>query len=349
MEIISHPSVLPTQPSLGPSDLVLSSATLGFPLPSQQIQLAARHGFAGICVRAAEWLAETQNGTTSRELRQMAADAGLVVADIDCLAPVLGSGETGDSATGTGATGVGATGAGATGAGATGATATKPKFFGATSDDVFVCAESLGARSVNLVLQKNRSAKAPKTRAEIIEAAAADCTHMAARAAEAGVLVHLEPVPFMDIKDAAMALEITSQVDHPNLGVQVDSWHHFRGPLAGDPKAGITPAGMLAACEKLAQLDGSRILAVQICDSASQQGHPFEDTMKRRLLPGQGEFPLVEFLRALAQSGCQAPVSVEIFSDPQTPEQQDSTAQAAASQTRALLDAARATTAAPVS
>lgn len=341
MEIISHDYVLPVQSSLGPGDLVLSSATLGFPLPSQQIQIAARHGFAGICVRAAEWLAETQNGTTSHQLRKMVADAGLVVADVDCLAPVLGAGDLEAGATRTDETGASEAGANGTGASETGATKTKPKFFGATSDDVFACAEALGARSVNLVLQKNRSAKVPKTRAEIIEAAAADCALMAARAAEAGVLVHLEPVPFMDIKDAAMALEITSQVDHPSLGVQVDSWHHFRGPLAGDPKAGITPAGMLAACEKLAQLDGSRILAVQVCDSAPQQGHPFEDTMKRRLLPGQGEFPLAEFLRALEQSGCRAPVSVEVFSDPQTPDQQDRTARAAATQTRALLDAAQ--------
>ncbi len=300
----------PPAHSLSPTDLVLSSATLGFPLPSEQIPLAAKYGFSAICVRTAEWKAERQRGTTNQQLRQMIADAGLVAADIDCLAPILGSGEP------------------------------APEFFGATQDDVFACAEGLRARSVNLVLQKNSSESAPKTKAEMMEAAAHDCARMAARAAEIGMLIHLEPVPFMDIKDAVMALEIIAQVGHPNLGIQVDSWHHLRGPLAGAPKTQVTAASMLAACETLAQLDGSKILAVQICDSGPQQGHPFEDTMKRRLLPGEGEFPLAEFVSALRQAGCRAPVSVEVFADAQTPEQQDHTARKAAAQTRAILEAA---------
>lgn len=104
---------------LSPEDLVISGATLGFPLPSEQIPLAAKHGFSAICVRTAEWLVETQRGTTNHQLRQMIADAGLVVADIDCLAPILGSGEP------------------------------APEFFGATDDDIFACAEALGlARSI---------------------------------------------------------------------------------------------------------------------------------------------------------------------------------------------------------
>lgn len=291
---------------LSPEDLVISGATLGFPLPSEQIPLAAKHGFSAICVRTAEWLVETQRGTTNHQLRQMIADAGLVVADIDCLAPILGSGEP------------------------------APEFFGATDDDIFACAEALGARSVNLVLQKNRSESAPKTKAEIMEAAAHDCARMAARAAEVGVLIHLEPVPFMDIKDAVMAMEIIDQVGHPNLGIQIDSWHHLRGPLVGAPKSPITQQNMIAACETLAGMDGDKILAVQICDSGPAQGHPFEDTMKRRLLPGEGEFPLAELLAALRQAGCRAPVSIEVFSDPQTPKQQELTARKAAQQTRAI-------------
>lgn len=291
---------------LSPKDLVISGATLGFPLPSEQIPLAAKYGFSAICVRTAEWLVETQRGTTSRQLRQMIADAGLVTADIDCLAPILGSGQP------------------------------APEFFGATEADVFDCAEQLGARSVNLVLQKNRSESGPQTRAEIMEAAAGDCARMAARAAEIGVLIHLEPVPFMDIKDAVMALEIIEQVGHPNLGIQVDSWHHLRGPLAGPPESPATQSNMLAACETLAGLDGDKILAVQICDSGPAQGHPFEDTMKRRLLPGEGELPLVEFLAALRQAGCQAPISIEVFADPQTPQEREQTAQKAAQQTRAI-------------
>lgn len=142
-----------------------------------------------------------------------------------------------------------------------------------------------------------------------MEAAAHDCARMAARAAEIGVLIHLEPVPFMDIKDAVMAMEIIDQVGHPNLGIQIDSWHHLRGPLVGAPKSPITQQNMIAACETLAGMDGDKILAVQICDSGPAQGHPFEDTMKRRLLPVKGSFHWLSYWplcgRPVAERQCQ--------------------------------------------
>ena len=315
------------------SDLVLPGATLGHPPLSDHIRLAAGNGFAGVSIRTADYLQALAEGATAEQIRAAIADAGLSVADIDCVAPILGSGEPGG------------------------------EFYGAAEDDVLRCAEALGARSVNLILQKNREGSAPdnpavdnhvpdnpvagnpapdnsvpSTHEAIVEAAAAHAARVADRAADIGVLVHLEPIPFMPIKDAVTALEIAAEADRPNLGLQVDAWHHFRGPIPASANS-AEPEAMAESCGVFFSFPGQRIFAIQVCDAGPPQGRPFEDTMKRRLFPGEGEFPLATLIATLRLIGCQAPVSVEVFADTLSPEQQASTAHQAAESTRSLVDA----------
>ena len=353
------------------SDLVLPGATLGHPPLLDHILLAAGNGFAGVSIRTADYMRALAEGSTAEQIRAAIADAGLLVADIDCIAPILGSSEPGG------------------------------EFYGATEDDVLRCAEALGARSVNLILQKNREGSAdgtpaagnpapdnpvadtpsPDTHEAIVEAAVADAARVADRAADIGVLVHLEPIPFMPIKDAVTALEIVAEADRPNLGIQIDAWHHFRGPIpasansaeasntAGSQSSGseapnglssergrteengnpaksadaaskptpATPEAMAESCGVFFSFPGQRIFAIQVCDAGPPQGRPFEDTMKRRLFPGEGEFPLATLIATLRLIGCQAPVSVEVFADPLSPDQQASTARQAAESARTLL------------
>lgn len=294
--------------------MVLSGATLGHPPLLDHIRLAADNGFAGVSIRTADYMQALAEGVTTEQIRATIADAGLSVADIDCVAPILGSGEPGG------------------------------EFYGATEDDVLRCAEALGARSVNLILQKNRESSAPDnlvlgtpapdTHEAVVEAAAADAARVADRAADIGVLVHLEPIPFMPIKDAVTALEIVAEADRPNLGLQIDAWHHFRGPIP----ASATPDTMAESCGVFFSFPGQRIFAIQVCDAGPPQGRPFEDTMKRRLFPGEGEFPLATLIATLRLIGCRAPVSVEVFSDTLSPEQQASTARQAAESACLLMD-----------
>lgn len=341
---------------------MLPGATLGHPPLLEHIRLAADNGFAGVSIRTADYLQALAEGSTAEHIRATIADAGLLAADIDCVAPILGSGEPGG------------------------------EFYGATEDDVLQSAEALGARSVNLILQKNPEAAAlgtsttgttaPDTHEAIVEAAAADTARVADRAADIGALVHLEPIPFMPIKDAVTALEIVAEADRPNLGLQIDAWHHFRGPIpdsaalaeasqaassqvsgsetsqgrsfergqteendnpakssdvASRPNA-ATPEAMAASCGVFFSFPGQRIFAIQVCDAGPPQGRPFEDTMKRRLFPGEGEFPLAALIATLRLIGCQAPVSVEVFSDPLSPDQQETIARQAAESARSLID-----------
>ena len=321
---------------------MLPGATLGHPPLLDHIRLAVGNGFAGVSIRTADYMQALAEGATAEQIRAAIADAGLLVADIDCIAPILGSGEPGG------------------------------EFYGATEDDVLRCAEALGARSVNLILQKNREGSAvgnsvpdkpaagnhvhgnpvagnpapdnsvPSTHETVVEAAAADAARVADRAADIGVLVHLEPIPFMPIKDAVTALEIVAEADRPNLGIQVDAWHHFRGPIPASSNS-AEPEAMAESCGVFFSFPGQRIFAIQVCDAGPPQGRPFEDTMKRRLFPGEGEFPLATLIATLRLIGCQAPVSVEVFADPLSPEQQASTAHRAAESARTLLKESTAT------
>ena len=370
---------------------------MGHPPLLDHIRLAAGNGFAGVSIRTADYLQALAEGSTAEQIQATIADAGLLVADIDCIAPILGSDEPGG------------------------------EFYGATEDDVLRCAEALGARSVNLILQKNREGSAsstaiagnsapdnpvldnsvadnsvadiptpddptpgnsvPDTHEAVMEAAAADAARVADRAADIGVLVHLEPIPFMPIKDAVTALEVVAEADRPNLGIQIDAWHHFRGPIpasansaeasntAGSQSSGseapnglssergrteengnpaksadaagkptpATPEAMAESCGVFFSFPGQRIFAIQVCDAGPPQGRPFEDTMKRRLFPGEGEFPLATLIATLRLIGCQAPVSVEVFSDTPSPEQQASKAHQAAESARTLLKESTAT------
>lgn len=296
------------------SDLLLPGATLGHPPLLDHIRLAAGNGFAGLSIRTADYMQALAEGSTAEQIRARIVDAGLLVADIDCIAPILGSGEPGG------------------------------EFYGATEDDVLRCAEALGARSVNLILQKNREdsasgAPTPDTHEAVVEAAAADAARVADRAADIGVLVHLEPIPFMPIKDAVTALEVVAEADRSNLGLQIDAWHHFRGPIP----VPATPEAMAESCGVFFSFPGQRIFAIQVCDAGPPQGRPFEDTMKRRLFPGAGEFPLATLIATLRLIGCQAPISVEVFSDPLPPDQQETRARQAAETARSLIDESAAT------
>ncbi len=160
-------------------------------------------------------------------------------------------------------------------------------------DELFALAEAVGARSLNAVDVFGGS--------WAIDAAAEAFARLCERAAEHGLLVHLEWLPWSKIPDLATALEIVQQAGAPNGGLNVDAWHLVRS--GGDP-------------EDLAQVAGDLILAVQLDDGpAEAEENLVEATLHHRALPGDGEFDLVGLIRALASTGTTAPLGVEVFCD----------------------------------
>jgi len=143
------------------------------------------------------------------------------------------------------------------------------------------------------------------------------------RAADHGLLVGLEFLPWSGIPDVATAWEVVRLAGRPNGGINLDAWHHFRG--AADEGA-------------LTRVPPDRYVAIALNDAdARVVGSLVEDTTRRRRLPGEGAFDLIGFLRALDAHGVEAPLVVEILSDEQNLRPVDEAAQVALAATRALL------------
>jgi len=121
------------------------------------------------------------------------------------------------------------------------------------------------------------------------------------RAADHGLVVGLEFLPFTDIVDVADARRIVETAARPNGGICVDIWHHERG------------ARDLAA---IAALPGEMITGVQLNDGTLLPEHPdyYTDCLVNRRPPGDGEFDLRGFIDAIRSTGSTAPFSLEVCS-----------------------------------
>ena len=93
---------------------------------------------------------------------------------------------------------------------------------------------------------------------------------------------------------------LVRQVDHPALGVLLDSFHTLS--LKGDPSG-------------IAQIPGDKIFFVQMADAPILAMDVLEWSRHFRCFPGQGEFDLAGFLAPIIQSGYTGPLSLEIFND----------------------------------
>ncbi|RMQ75133.1 putative 4-hydroxyphenylpyruvate dioxygenase [Pseudomonas syringae pv. tomato] len=93
---------------------------------------------------------------------------------------------------------------------------------------------------------------------------------------------------------------LVRQVDHPALGVLLDSFHTLS--LKGDPSA-------------IAQIPGEKIFFVQMADAPILAMDVLEWSRHFRCFPGQGEFDLAGFLAPILRSGYTGPLSLEVFND----------------------------------
>jgi sugar phosphate isomerase/epimerase len=133
------------------------------------------------------------------------------------------------------------------------------------------------------------------------EAAAEVLASLCDRAAEHGLTVGLEFLPYTNIPDAATAAALCAAADRPNCGVCVDSWHHFRGANDNGQLRSLRP---------------ELVTGVQLNDGGLQpeDSDYVADTLANRKVPGEGEFDLVGFMRTLDAAGVTAPVSLEVIS-----------------------------------
>jgi sugar phosphate isomerase/epimerase len=250
---------------LGADDLVVTASTLGHPPFRTLVEAAAAGGFAGLSIWPREtYQAALESGLRPAELRRVLEDNGVVVNDLDA---VFCSGDPTDA-----------------GAGGMGAHA---------EAQLFEAGEQLGASFINSVIMASH----PLSVEQGAEVFAGVCD----RAAEHGLRVYLEFVPFMSVPDAATAWAIVQGAERPTSGVMVDSWHCFRGATRD---------------EDLRAIPGERILGIQLNDApAVPMPNMLEETLHHRLVPGEGDIDLVGLMRLLDEIGSPAPRCVEVFSD----------------------------------
>lgn len=122
-------------------------------------------------------------------------------------------------------------------------------------------------------------------------------------ASAAGTSINLEIYPDSNVRDLGTAQDLIAAAGQPNGGLLIDIWHMNRGNIRYEDLVGL-PAGM--------------IRAVEVDDGAADQvGTVFEDTIRRRLLPGDGAFDVQRFLRCVWDAGYSGPIGVEVLSDAQ--------------------------------
>ena len=160
-------------------------------------------------------------------------------------------------------------------------------------DTVWAVADAFGPRVVSVGEMVGPEQMPPFD--AVVERFAALCD----RAADHGLLVAIEFVPWSGIPDILTAAAIVHASERRNAGINLDAWHWFRGRPSAEVLRGIA----------------ERIFVVQLDDADREVvGSLEDDTVLRRRYPGDGSFDLVGLLLLLRDAGVEAPISVEVMS-----------------------------------
>jgi sugar phosphate isomerase/epimerase len=251
---------------LGPDDLVIDSGMLqaaGF----QQRVVAASASFTAMSMWGRDRHAAHEEGLSDSDIRMVLADHGMAIADLNaCTNWLPGTSDVGGGIFGR-----------------------EHPFFGWSERDFFETADAVGARSLGLTDVAGLTIG--------VEQAAEAFAGVCDRAAEHGLLVHIEFMALSSFRTIGDAWAVVQAADRANGGILVDTGHFFR-------------SGTLSA------LDGvpaDRVLAVQVSDAVERPLTDASQDSSTRLMPGEGELPLRELLRTLRERGCVAPFGLEVF------------------------------------
>ena len=102
------------------------------------------------------------------------------------------------------------------------------------------------------------------------------------------------------INDHRDAWSLVRDVDHPNIGLILDSFHSLSRKIP---------------CASIGDIRAEKLFIVQIADAPLLDMDYLYWSRHFRNMPGQGDFPLSEFADAVAKTGYQGYWSLEIFND----------------------------------
>jgi 4-hydroxyphenylpyruvate dioxygenase len=155
--------------------------------------------------------------------------------------------------------------------------------------------EELGTQLV--LVSSNVSPDSLSDRGRIVD----DFRELGRRAAARGLRIAFEALAWgRHVWDHRQAWEIVRQVDHPAVGLALDSFSSL---------ARAVPVTSLRT------IDPDKIFHVQVADAPSLSMDPLSWSRHFRCMPGQGDLPLVEYVAALRDIGYSGVLSLEIFND----------------------------------
>lgn len=161
-----------------------------------------------------------------------------------------------------------------------------------------------------------------------VDDAAARAGAVADQFAQWGVDVVLEPLPFTNMQTPADAAAIIERAARPNLSMCMDVWHLYRMGLGLDHLEGLWPL----------------ISTVQFNDGTRDSQLPDDlltDCLVNRMIPGQGEFDLVELVRQRNIHRPDSTFSIEVISSDLHQQDSFAAAQQIADGINAVLAASR--------
>lgn len=134
-----------------------------------------------------------------------------------------------------------------------------------------------------------------------IDRAAADFRELGERAAKRGLRVGYEALAWgKHLNDHRDAWEVVRRADHPNIGLILDSFH----TLARKIDVG-----------SIRSIPADKIFIVQLADAPKMDMDLLYWSRHFRNMPGEGDLLVTDFTRAVAATGYDRYLSLEIFND----------------------------------
>ena len=134
-----------------------------------------------------------------------------------------------------------------------------------------------------------------------IDRAADDLAELGERAKARGLRIGFEALAWgRHINDHRDAWEVVRRADHSHVGLILDSFHTLSRKI--DP-------------DTIRAIPGDKIFFVQLADAPLIDMDLFYWSRHFRNMPGEGDLPVVDFMRAVSSTGYAGPLSLEVFND----------------------------------
>lgn len=134
-----------------------------------------------------------------------------------------------------------------------------------------------------------------------LDRAAADFHELGERAAKRGLRVGYEALAWgRFINDHRDAWEIVRRADHPDIGLILDSFHTLSRKID---------------VNSIRSIPKEKIFIIQLADAPSIDMDLLYWSRHFRSMPGEGDLPVQEFMKAVTATGYEGYLSLEIFND----------------------------------